>query len=118
MKLELLIAREAGEETDASAEWLSLLGQELSELDDVNVAQAFPSQPDGAKGAGGLGGLLASLPGMGLAAVMAFLRAWAVRTGRTIEVSAGDDTIKITGASKEQQDRIVEAWIARYTAST
>jgi len=42
---------------------------------------------------------------------------WTTRTGRTVEVSVDGDVLKLTGASREQQDRVIEAWIARHNLS-
>jgi hypothetical protein len=72
----------------------------------------------GAKGAFGLAGLLSYVPATGLTEFVRFLRAWVVRTGRTVEVSIDGDTIKIIGASREQQDRVIGAWLVRHTPIT
>jgi hypothetical protein len=50
----------------------------------------------------------------GLRAVLAAVRGWASRTGRTVEVSIGGDALKVTGATSKQQEMIIDAWLARH----
>lgn len=46
-------------------------------------------------------------------AVVRALQDWAARGGRSVKLDVGGDTIELTGASREQQDRLIEAWIER-----
>jgi len=93
------------------------LTDELTELD-IDVGQACAPAPYGAKGLAEVTAVLTSVPASGIAPFIRFLRGWAGRTGRTVEVSFQGDAIKITGASKEQQDRLVEAWLDRHAPGT
>jgi len=106
---------------DSDAEELADLAGELrAELLGVDVAAVAPltaeEAPEGAKGLGTLAGWLLVRFGNldGLRAVLAVLRGWASRTGRTVEVSIGGDTLKVTGATSQQQEMIIDAWLARH----
>ena len=48
-----------------------------------------------------------------VAAVVRALQDWAARGGRSVKLDVGGDTIELTGASRAQQDRLIEAWIER-----
>ena len=52
----------------------------------------------------------------GLRAVVAMVRGWARRTGRTVEVSIGGDVLKVTGVTSQQQGEIIDLWLARHAA--
>ena len=61
------------------------------------------------------GGLLAQFGTLdGLRAVVAAVRGWASRTGRTVEVSIDGDVLKVTGVTSQQQEKIIDAWLARH----
>jgi hypothetical protein len=47
------------------------------------------------------------------AKVVAFLRRWSGRSGRSIKLTVDGDTIEVTAASSEQQERLIDAWIER-----
>lgn len=109
---------------DSDAEELADLAGELrAELLSTDVGSvallSVEAAPDGAKGAGSLGGWLAAQFGTleGLRALMAAVRGWASRTGRSVEVSIGGDTLKLTAATVQQQEEIVAAWLARHAPS-
>ena len=72
--------------------------------------------PEGAKGLGGLAGWLVAQFGTldGLRAVMTAVRGWTSRTGRTVEVSIDGDPLKVTGVTSEQQQLLIDAWLARH----
>ena len=118
MELRLTVMPGTDEDIGDAAPWQASLWEELSELDEVSVEQVPEAGPESAKGVGALAGLLASVPVTGIVAFAQFVRAWVVRTGRTVEVSIDGDTIKITGASREQQDRVIEAWLVRHAPGT
>ena len=106
---------------DSDAEELADLAGELhAELLGVDEASVVPliaeAAPDGAKGLGMLAsGLLAQFGTLdGLRAVVAVVRRWASRTGRTVEVSIGGDVLKVTGVTMQQQEKIIDSWIARH----
>jgi hypothetical protein len=87
------------------------------DVDAVNLV-AWPQDPVGAKGFGTIaGGLLVRLGNSKiLRTVINAIRDWAGRTSRTVEVVIGQDRLKLTGVTSEQQDKIIEAWIARHSA--
>jgi len=117
VEFRLQVALEMDESMEESAPWAAALSQELAELDCGAIEQMYEASPDGAKGfAPGL--LLALVPAATVTTLFDLVRSWVVRTGRTVEVSIDGDTIKITGASEQQQDRVVEAWLARHAAGS
>ena len=106
---------------DSDAEELAdLAGQLQVELLGVDDASVGPlpagAVPDGAKGLGDVAGWLVAQFGTldGLRALMAAVRGFASRTGRTVEVSIGGDPIKVTGATSQQQQQLIDAWLARH----
>jgi hypothetical protein len=76
--------------------------------------------PPGAKAieAAVLGGLLMhlALRPETLMAVSAAIRGWLKRqrSGGTVKLTLDGDTLELTGISSEQQDRLVELWVARH----
>jgi hypothetical protein len=106
---------------DADAEELAeltrLLHAELLDLDVVSVdLPADEAAPGRAKGLAALVGWLTVRFGTaeGLRAAVAAVRGWAARTNRTVEVSVGGDVLRLTGVSSEQQDRVIDGWLARH----
>ncbi len=106
---------------DSDAEELAdLAGGLHAELLGVDAAWVAPltadAAPGGATGLGTLAGwLLVQFGNLdGLRAVLAAVRGWASRTGRTVEVSIGGDALKVTGATSQQQEMIIDAWLARH----
>lgn len=104
------------EDAEEVSVWAARLLAELSEADDAQVEAVADKAPDGAKGAGALvGALLARVTNLdALKALLGAARGWATRTGRTVKVSIDGDTLELTGASREQQDHVIEAWLARH----
>ena len=106
---------------DSDAEELAdLAGQlhaELLGVDDALVGR-LPAGPvpEGAKGPGDVAGWLVAQFGTldGLRALVAAVRGFASRTGRTVEVSIGGDSLKVTGATSQQQEKIIDAWLGRH----
>jgi hypothetical protein len=121
IRLQVLPGDDDPEQLD---ELTSLLRDELLDLD---VAAVEPltqeSAPNDAKGAlAALGGWLAVHFGAaglkaGLRAVVNVVASWAGRTGKTVELSIGGDTLKLTGASAEMQSRIVDEFFARQSGT-
>ena len=107
---------------DSDAEELAdLAGQLRAELLGVDDASAGPlpvgAVPEAAKGLDGtlIGWLLVQFGTPdGLRAVLAAVRGWTSRTGRTVEVSIGEDALKVTGVTSRQQEQIIDAWLARH----
>ena len=104
---------DAEELADLAAE----LHAELLSVDGISVAPR-PAQaaPEEAKGLGDVAGWLVAQFGTldGLRALVATVRWFASRTGRTVEVSIGGDHLKVTGVTSQQQGDIIDAWLARH----
>ena len=104
---------DAEELADLAAE----LHAELLSVDGTSVApRSAQTAPEGAKGLGDVAGWLVAQFGTldGLRALLAAVRGFASRTGRTVEVSVGGDVLKVTGVTSEQQEQIIGAWLARH----
>jgi hypothetical protein len=114
MEIRLAVTQVADEDSTDTALWESSLREELAELDQVTVGYPAEAGPSDAKGVSAFAALIASVPASWAGAFMQFLQGWSRRTGRTVEASIAGDTIKITAASREQQDRIIEAWIVHH----
>ena len=103
---------------DSDTEELAdLAGRLLAELLGVGEAPLIAkAAPEGAKGLGDLAGWLLVQFGTldGLRAVVAAVRGWTSRTGRTVEVSIGGDVLKVTGVTSQQQREIIDAWLAHH----
>ena len=107
---------------DSDVEELADLARGLhAELLDVDTASVGPlpagAVPEGAKGLDGtlIGWLLVQFGTPdGLRAVLAAVRGWTSRTGRTVEVSIDGDPLKVTGVTSQQQEKIIDAWLARH----
>ncbi len=101
-------------------ELADLAGQLHAELLGVDDASVGPlpvgAVQEGAKGLGDVAGWLVAQFGTldGLRALVAAVRGFASRTGRTVEVSIGGDSLKVTGATSRQQEQIIDAWLARH----
>ena len=107
----------ADSDAEELADLAAGLRAELLDLDEVLVTPyAAEAAPGGAKGLGTLAGWLVTQFGSldGLRAAVAAVRGWAGRTGRTVEVSIDGDVLKLTGATSQQQEKIVDAWLARH----
>ena len=106
---------------DSVAEELADLAAELhAELLSVDGTSVGPhpseAAPEGAKGFGDVAGWLVAQFGTldGLRALVAAVRGFASRTGRTVEVSIDGDVLKVTGVTSQQQGEIIDAWLARH----
>ena len=106
---------------DSDAEELAeLAGRLQAELLGVDAGSVIPlgvdRAPEGAKGLGTLAGWLVAQFGTldGLRAIVAAVRGWTSRTGRTVEVSIGGDLLKVTAVTSQQQEKIIDAWLARH----
>ena len=111
------------DETGADAEHLQwLTGGVRSELRQLDVDDVRPAPsgaaPPGSRGvdAATIGALLVSLGGSAEAInqILTALRSWVgrgQRSPRTVEVTVGDRTMRLTDATLDQQDRLVEEFI-------
>jgi hypothetical protein len=99
----------------------SMLRSELLTLDvsDVRPLEASAA-PEGAKGLGAVAGWLAVQLGSieGLRATVDLIRGWVGRTRREVEVRIGDDVLKVSGVSSAEQEKIIDAWLARHAAGS
>jgi hypothetical protein len=107
------------QDSDAG-ELADLADQLYAELVRLDVAAVGPlaaeEVPEGAKGIGQLAGWLVAQFGTleGLRAVVTAARNWAVRTQRTVEISVGGDVLKVSAATAQQQEEIIDAWLAQH----
>ena len=108
------------------------LRAELMELDVLTVTARAPdgaprdeAPADTSKGIGALGAaghwLAVQLGAAGLRSVLAAVADWATRNNREVEVgvtvSTGTRTLKLSRATPDQQERIIDAWLASLPAS-
>ena len=108
---------------DSDAEELTDLAgglhDELLGVDAASVALLTDdAAPARAEGLGTLAGWLVAQFGTleGLRAVVTTVRGWASRTGRSVEVSIEGDVLKVTGVTSQQQEQIIDAWLARHAS--
>lgn len=112
------------DEQGADAERLAhLAGALRTELLALGAADVKPVRgappPAGARGVDVIaaGAMLASLAGSAevIGRLVSTVRAWLRRGGgavpRTVELTVGDNTLRVTNAAGEQQDRLIEAFI-------
>jgi hypothetical protein len=116
MDLRLAVTPAEGDNPEDVSPWLMALWEEIAETREVVIEPEHDQLPVGAKGVATVAALVAHVPLTGVKAIIAILQAWEARTGRTVEVSLDGDTLKITRASREQQDRVIGAWLARHPA--
>ena len=75
--------------------------------------------PPGAKGVTAVAGWLAVQLGQeALRTVLAKVADWVTRNDRVVEVSYGGDTLKLGRATREQQEKIIDDWLARHPAGS
>jgi hypothetical protein len=118
MEFRLQVALGEDEGAEDAVRLLRNLGEGLAELYEVHIEQLPDALPESTKDDSGLAGLLARVPISGIVALVQVVRAWVARTGRTVEISVGGDTIKISSAHLEQQDREIEASLLRRASVT
>jgi hypothetical protein len=118
--LQLTVNLSAGPEDDGTEADRStrLLRSELLELDVASAELADGTEPpDGAKGLGlaSAGSLLVNLTTLPvLRAVTEVVRAWVARNAnRTAKLVVDGVSIDVTGISSQQQERLIDEWIAR-----
>jgi hypothetical protein len=108
---------------DTDSEELTALVQRLrAELLDLDVDRVEPltagEAPEGAKGVEllALGVLVVQFvlqPGV-LTSIVDGVRSWLQRQSvRSVKLTLDGDSLEVTGVSSEEQDRLVELWIAR-----
>ena len=108
------------DDTEELAELAELLQGELLDLD-VSAVDRLPDSavPPEAKGVSAIAGWLAvQLGPEALRAVLARVADWATRNDRVVEVNYGDDSLKLGRATREQQEKIIDGWLARHPAGS
>ena len=107
------------DDTGELAETTRWLRAELLDLD-VGRVGLLPGEdvPLGAKGVAAAAGLLVELGPEALRVVLAKVADWVTRNGRVVEVSYGGDTLKLGRATREQQEKIIDGWLARHPADS
>ena len=99
------------------------LSRDLVELDDVEVSQARGEAPPNTRSVDAVevGGLVVTLVGSGaLQQVVSAIRRWLGRgaaqeeTARTVRVELDGDTLELTGASSQEQDRLIQLFVLRH----
>jgi hypothetical protein len=114
----LHVVEMSDEDAEELAEVTAFLQADLLTLDVASVDPLSEAEaPETSKGAAAaIGGWLAvHLGPTALRTILARVSMWASKSNRTVEVSLGGDILKVTGVSREQQDRLVDEWIARHT---
>jgi hypothetical protein len=104
-----------GGDDEEMAERTSGLRMDLLDLDVAQVEPVTEPAPESSKGGmAAVGGWLAvNLGSAALRAVIARVAAWAARTNSTVELSLGGDVLKVTGLDRDQQQRLIDEWLAR-----
>jgi hypothetical protein len=108
------------EEPGELAELTGWLQGELLDLD-VKSVDPVPEQdvPDGAKGIAALAGWLAvNLGPEALKTVLAKVADWATRNDRAVEVSIAGQNLKLARATRQQQQELIDAFLARLPAES
>jgi hypothetical protein len=121
---ELALELETLPHTD-SEELAALVQRLRGELLDLDVDRVEPltagEAPEGAKGVEllALGVLVVQFvlqPGV-LTSIVDGVRSWLQRQSvRSVKLTLDGDSLEVTGVSSEEQDRLVELWIARNAA--
>ncbi len=119
-QVELLVGVELDPDADAAeleARTLSLR-REILELDVDGVEEPVVGPPpSGTKGpeVALLGSLVVSAGQEVIGAVVRVIAGWLSRGGsRTVKIQLGDDILELDAASKDEQTRLIEAFLARH----
>lgn len=117
---EILVAVHDADSDIAEIDHLvGLLRAELLALDveDVTRARSEAAAPAGSRGIdmAAVGALVVTLTPTAkvLGVLVSTIRAWLQRapSGRTVEISVGDATLKVSHASGQQQSRLIEEFV-------
>jgi hypothetical protein len=109
-----------GDDAGDLAELAGWLRGELLDLDVQGVDRlSGEAVPPGAKGVAAIAGWLAvQLGPEALRVVLAKVADWVTRNDRVVEISYGGDTLKLGRATREQQEKIIDGWLARHPAGS
>jgi hypothetical protein len=118
----LVVHVQPGDDEEASelAELTGWLQGELLDLD-VNSVDPVPEQdvPDGAKGIAALAGwLVVNLGPEALKTVLAKVADWATRNDRAVEVTIAGQNLKLARATRQQQQELIDVFLARLPAES
>jgi hypothetical protein len=119
-ELLLQVCPALGDDAEELAELAGWLRGELLDLD-VQGVDRLPGEavPGGAKGVADVAGwVLVQLGPEALRVVLAKVADWVTRNDRMVEVSYGGDTLKLGRATREQQEKIIDGWLARHPAGS
>lgn len=120
--LVLRVVPEADEDAAELDGWARQLRTELLELDvdGVEPLAATDHLPPLAKGMGSTVGALLVRFGItqGARAVVNAVKRWAARSEKSVEITFGEDSLKVTGISSERQEQLIEAWLERQNISS
>ena len=119
--VEVVVEVDGGPDADDAtvAELASRLREDLRDAADVESVRLAPGgeAPEGAKSGDPVmwGTLVVSVVSSGaLTALINLANGWLGRQrGGTIRVKIGDDELELTGVSDEEQQHLVDAWLAR-----
>ena len=116
--VQLRVELTEGEDSGEAAVLARRLRAEVLQLNVDSAGSLAENCVDGAKGLGAAAGWLVIWLGpAGLGAVVRKVAEWTARTGRTVEVTVDGDTLKLSRATDDQQDRLVDAFVARHSRS-
>ena len=119
-ELVLQVCPVPGDDAGELAEVAGWLRSELLDTD-VSAVDRLPGDaaPTGSKGVADIAGwLLVQLGPEALRAVLAKVADWVTRNDRVVEVSYGSDTLKLGRATREQQEKIIDGWLAGHPAGS
>jgi hypothetical protein len=117
-KLEVQLKIDAHADAEELDQLTTSLRRQLLELDVEAVERPRAEEPPpGARAveAAALGELLVTLAPAVVGAVVETIRSWLSRSrGRSAKLKFGDEEIEITGASSDQQEQLIAAFLARH----
>lgn len=117
MEIGLVVVVDPGEEATDVVPWTLRLLDELSTRDDLVVEAVTDPAPERSKAVGGvIGALVAKVSDpTAFRRLVQVVRDWATRTDRTVEITLDGDVLKLTRASSEQQQLLVETFVGRHS---
>src|SRR4051794_34828 len=105
------------DDSAAIEELTLLLREELLELDIAAAVPVETEAPENSKGLGAAGTwLVVHLGPAALRGVVNTIAEWATRNNKSVEISLDGDSLKLTGATRDQMDRALDAWFTRHPA--
>lgn len=108
-------------ENDLDAEDLVPLTRRLRaallELDVKDVKLATEEEPDGTKGAGTvLGWMWVTVGGETIKRIVNRVADWCASTGRSVEITVGDKSLKVNRISRDQQQELINTFVDQLQA--